>query len=595
MVYVLPGAWTKAAEWNATTAAPEVNATPGLEARVRDRTVEVRSTSAAEPWGAVRLTRGNETVEVAVNVRMPEIHVVPRDLFPSAVHFTIMSWSPLANVRLEAPAGRLVPDRFDALTPGRHHQVTLVGVDEPTNVTIRSNGIVVARSVADPRPPELEVLETAVVSTPLAKCVWVRIANDGERAEQGRLVLADRRLQRAADTVVVAAGGEAVAVLLFPPEASTGTCGVSAGRAPARAFHAPPLCREPGLALDLLFSTVASGREAVVVVENRDLAWRDTGPVRLESGNVTLAEGALLVPPSSVRVLRLPVGNATASARVVAGSWAQNLTVVDAAAWALAPPWFEFEPQWWGHDAWTPEGAPVVAYRNRNATNPVTTAIVALNAYDAWYWTGDDRWRDAFLRNATWLVAAQQELDGLAAWPYDFEHEGIEPPWVSGMAQGMAVAVLARAYAATGNESYLDAMERALPAFFVPVEAGGVRRSVGNGSWYEEYPSWSKHTLNGFLYALLGLADAAEATDSAAAHALVAEGLRGLRAGIASFDRGVWSEYDLSNHIAPAEYQDVHVHQLREAARRLNAADLLPYAERFETQIEGRLVIGPDA
>ncbi len=62
----------------------------------------------------------------------------------------------------------------------------------------------------------------------------------------------------------------------------------------------------------------------------------------------------------------------------------------------------------------------------------------------------------------------------------------LEPPWVSGMAQGLGVEVLAHAYNLTGDEKYLKAARLALNSFFVPVE--GVEyftsmKMVDGGIW----------------------------------------------------------------------------------------------------------------
>src|SRR5260370_9661573 len=84
------------------------------------------------------------------------------------------------------------------------------------------------------------------------------------------------------------------------------------------------------------------------------------------------------------------------------------------------------------------------------------------------------------------------------------------------MAQGVAISVLTRAYRITEDSDYLQSATRALLPFTKNVDDGGVRRGFSlasgtsaAGNFYEEYPtrSYSAFTLNGFMFALIGLYD----------------------------------------------------------------------------------------
>ncbi|PIO56549.1 D-glucuronyl C5-epimerase, partial [Teladorsagia circumcincta] len=84
----------------------------------------------------------------------------------------------------------------------------------------------------------------------------------------------------------------------------------------------------------------------------------------------------------------------------------------------------------------------------------------------------------------------------------------LDAGWYSAMAQGHALSLLTRAYAATKNASYLVVASKALDLFEKDASAGGVRNKLFGNDWYEEYPtSPGSYVLNGFIYSLIGLYD----------------------------------------------------------------------------------------
>ncbi|MGH2569734.1 MAG: D-glucuronyl C5-epimerase family protein, partial [bacterium] len=102
-----------------------------------------------------------------------------------------------------------------------------------------------------------------------------------------------------------------------------------------------------------------------------------------------------------------------------------------------------------------------------------------LGSWDLWLAAKEPARLDAVRRQADWLVENQTvDGDGTGAWlhgyPVGGEHQ-VEPPWISGLAQGMSISLLLRAWQATGHEPYREASARALRSFVAPVGRGGVR------------------------------------------------------------------------------------------------------------------------
>lgn len=225
-------------------------------------------------------------------------------------------------------------------------------------------------------------------------------------------------------------------------------------------------------------------------------------------------------------------------------------------------------------------GLPVVRYATGRSYNPVTVAFFGLRAFNRWKATGKGSDREYFMKTTRWLVRTQDIPTG--CWFYDFDYpyvtigETLRKPWVSAMAQGLAISNLVRAYRLTGDETFLEVAERALKPFSIPVEQGGVLRTF-NGllmagppsdlAFYEEYPirDAPSYALNGFLFALLGLYDFAS-VPNAEADKLFQRGKLTLRMILPFYDLGDLSAYDLGHLTHPPrktnkslDYHLVHI------------------------------------
>lgn len=235
----------------------------------------------------------------------------------------------------------------------------------------------------------------------------------------------------------------------------------------------------------------------------------------------------------------------------------------------------------------------VYYYRQRKAhDNPVYVCMYAYGYYDLFQET--DRYgffldhyifaplqvehrreyRQYFLNCADWLVEKlQRREDGertFHVWDYDFAWPvyGLQPGWVSGMAQGCGIEVLTLAYQQTGDETYLRAARKALQAFFIPVSQGGVTiKDTDEHWWYEEYADpcgVESRVLNGMEHVLLAIQTYYEATHDQNAALLLKKGLASLKHELPKYDTGQWTYYSQTGQIATPKYQQINVSATRE-------------------------------
>lgn len=215
---------------------------------------------------------------------------------------------------------------------------------------------------------------------------------------------------------------------------------------------------------------------------------------------------------------------------------------------------------------------------------PSRTGAFAFVHWARWRRTGDPSHRESFLAAARWFGAFR---DGRIE--HDFDLAGMSAPWISGLAQGEALSIFARAELLEPGlwlapcRPTLDWLER-------PVTEGGTLDRLPDGSpFIEEYPgSQHRHVLNGCLYALVGLTDRLRHGEDGRARALLDGVLDGIERNMAGWERNGWSLYELNpgplgapaNHNTPA-YQTVHIALLDHLARETGRAPLHEAAQRL--------------
>lgn len=178
-------------------------------------------------------------------------------------------------------------------------------------------------------------------------------------------------------------------------------------------------------------------------------------------------------------------------------------------------------------------------------------------------------WRTHFFQIADWFVA-QIKLRlykdiTYGVWTYDFPWDmyDLQPPWVSGMAQGLGIQVLIRAWLLSGDSKYLSTAQLARNSFLIDTEQGGVRvRDSDTEWWYEEYAdtnSMPPRVLNGMEHAVIALYELAEYTGDTTATILYQHGINSLKNWLEVFDTGWWTYYDGIGTVAKSKYHYINI------------------------------------
>jgi len=142
------------------------------------------------------------------------------------------------------------------------------------------------------------------------------------------------------------------------------------------------------------------------------------------------------------------------------------------------------------------------------------------------------------------VIPLATERAGGIAWEYLFRFDGGTPPWTSGLSQGTALQVLARAWSRLKEPTYLTAAQQALGIFQTPPPQG-VRVSTPAGALYAQYTyAPNDRILNGFIQALVGLYEYTSITRDPLGEALFEAGDAQARAIVPAYDTGAWSLYD---------------------------------------------------
>lgn len=230
-------------------------------------------------------------------------------------------------------------------------------------------------------------------------------------------------------------------------------------------------------------------------------------------------------------------------------------------------------------------GIPVKQYKTAGIQyNPTRIAAFALAHFNQYISNGNPNSRNTFLSMADWFLKSE---DGL--WKYNFDWGDLKAPWISGMAQGEGISVLVRAYLLTENAKYLDKAFQAIYPFSLSVENGGVRSKI-DGKWdfLEEYPSKRpSHTLNGFLYALVGIKDLIDIEPDVESQTGFSELIDTLSNQWFRWDLSTWSAYDLQRspsgraNFATVSYHKVHISLMKYLGLKLNLCELQKCSDKW--------------
>ena len=220
--------------------------------------------------------------------------------------------------------------------------------------------------------------------------------------------------------------------------------------------------------------------------------------------------------------------------------------------------------------------------------NPAYVAWYGLLALDEAVRTADATRVGRFLAQVQWLEREAVVRGDAVVWPYTFDwregHCDLKAPWISAMAQGLAMSVLVRGARVTGRKELLDLARAATRVFERGIDEGGVVTRDGHHVLYEEYPGRPlPRVLDGFLFSLLGLYDVAVETDDVGIWQLFRSGVTGLVAALESWNyRGKWSWYGSHGYLCPPQYQALNAALLEGLAGLTGEPRLAWYAQRWK-------------
>lgn len=258
--------------------------------------------------------------------------------------------------------------------------------------------------------------------------------------------------------------------------------------------------------------------------------------------------------------------------------------------------------------SWVGEGVPFANCDGQSCYNPVTVAQYALSHHGL----GNT---DVFMDSAR-LLLTLQDNDGAFRYPFSYSHylcpsQPFQKGWVSGMAQGQALSVFARAYLLSGDSAFLQGGDLALECLQRPVAQGGCKTSMAclDGAlssliFFEEYPTRPEsYTLNGFLFTVIGLYDwkcvkSMCCSGVGGIEALFYECVKTIEAVLPFFDISGFSVYDLGYITFNARkkysfrYHACHVMQLHALNGVVDSDVMRNYENSWGKVLRNRSVVG---
>ena len=197
--------------------------------------------------------------------------------------------------------------------------------------------------------------------------------------------------------------------------------------------------------------------------------------------------------------------------------------------------------------------------------------------------------KDYFINVSNWLINNGEKIiyngKECIIYKYDFDWPTyqIKAPWYSGMAQGLALSVLLRAYNITNKDIYLKTAEKVYNVFSIPVINGGVSYFDNeNEIWFEEYAkNGAKETrvFNGMVYAMLGVFEY-ESKVSKNSDLLI-KAQNSLNKNIGKYDSGWWTYYDQVGTIDNIKYHKIDTELLKDLYKITEDSTYLGYYEKW--------------
>ena len=215
-------------------------------------------------------------------------------------------------------------------------------------------------------------------------------------------------------------------------------------------------------------------------------------------------------------------------------------------------------------------------------------AQYALACWMAWRKTKEKHWLKAALRQCDWLVSHQAEN---GAWYIEHKnpkYNDLPSPWVSGMAQGLAISALIRAYLFSNESRYLEAAMHSAVFLEKSIADGGVKRDFSQRFIYEEYPREAlSGVLNGYISSVLGIYELS--LHQKDFKKLFQMNLANLKKILPLYDNGYWSLYALDGTLSSGFYHRYVITQLKAMEMFDNFFKM--YSLRFESYLNNPVFV----
>lgn len=137
-------------------------------------------------------------------------------------------------------------------------------------------------------------------------------------------------------------------------------------------------------------------------------------------------------------------------------------------------------------------------------------------------------------------------------WYYQFDNAyndvEIKAPWGSAFGQAHVIKAFIHAFKMTGEQKYKQLALKATKPFFTPIESGGFRATLPDGSsFFEEVPRLpATHILNGHMISTVTLLEAGQELNEPELKKLGQMGVETLKKYLEEYDLGYWSRYDMN-------------------------------------------------
>lgn len=208
-----------------------------------------------------------------------------------------------------------------------------------------------------------------------------------------------------------------------------------------------------------------------------------------------------------------------------------------------------------------------IPYTNHWDYYPIFMARYAIGYLELFEETQQTEHRDTFFHQVTWLQKNLVDKGTFAVWEHHYPLPYFEYhiPWVHGLAQGLGLVTLLKAYQLTNESHYKQSAEKVFRSFLISVDKGGIQSQDDHGNiWLEEYAlTPAPHVLNGFITILFAIYEYHHLMNSKSANDLWNQGIQTLTTNLHQFDLGYWSMYDLlRKYPATTSYHNLHIRQM---------------------------------